>query len=93
MGLQLLLLWLVRGLRDRAPLTAARQLVDAQQSPALHDMPAGGRSGAVLLLHHLSRGQARTVLTLNLLEVVEHLGFGLEGAPSLFDQTLMVKLI
>ena len=93
MGLQLLLLWLVRGVRDRAPLTAARQLIDAQQSPALHDMPACGRSEAVLLLHHLSRGQAWAVLTLNLLEVVEHLGFGLEGAPSLFDQTLMVKLI
>ena len=56
-------------------------------------MPACGRSEAVLLLHHLSRGQAWAVLTLNLLEVVEHLGFGLEGAPSLFDQTLMVKLI
>ena len=56
-------------------------------------MPAGGGPGAVLLLHHLRRRQAWTVLTLNLLEVVEHLGFGLEGAPSLFDQTLMVKLI
>ena len=81
------------GVRDRAPIATARQLIDAQQSPAFHGMPAGGQPRADLLLHHLSRGQARTVLTLNLLEVVEHLGFGLEGAPSLFDQTLMVKLI